>query len=284
MSVDKYEVWRGVSDLVAAEITADDESNYTTGAVFAVAGTATITKTANSSSAPVYYDNKAALAISGQGAETLTIDTSAIPLDILAHLTGQYYDENKGAIYGGGRKQKYFAVGYKTQKESSDNTSSGDVYVWRLKCLFNIPDQTNNTKNDGTDSNGQQLTCTCLETTHKFNNKLDDVTDEPQSATSVVVDTTLGLANVDNFFSTVTTPDTFNSGTSYKLTITQAAGTGLQVKRNGVGLGTNSTIYAGDRLTITVTSGTITVNSQAFFSGDIHVVTGATTVVSTAAN
>lgn len=282
MSVEKYEVWRGVSDLVAAEIITDDDTGYVTDDVFPIAGAATITKTANSSTAPVYYDNKAALAIDGQGAETLTIDTSAIPLDVLAKLTGQYYDANKGAIYEGGRTPKYFAVGYKTQKVSSDNASSSDVYVWRLKCMFTIPNQTNNTKNDSTDSNGQQLTCTCLYTNHTFTNKPDPVTGAATSATAVTVDTTLGLANISGFFSTVKTPDNLTGSTAYTLSITAATGTGLNVKRGGVSLGNNTAIYAGDRLTITVLSGTITVNTQPFYSGDVHVVSGNTAVVSTA--
>ena len=56
----------------------------------------------------------------------------------------------------------------------------------------------------------------------------------------------------------------------------------MSVKRNGVELANGATIYAGDELQITVTGGTCTVNSDAWFSGDIHVVSGNTAVVSTA--
>ena len=50
--------YRGVSDLVAAEVLTDDDDNgYTTGDVFAIAGVAEISKTTDSSNEAHYYDN-----------------------------------------------------------------------------------------------------------------------------------------------------------------------------------------------------------------------------------
>lgn len=281
MAVDSYEVWRGVKDLVAAEVLTDTEAELTYGEVFPVAGTASISKTVNASSARVYYDNKAALVINGESAEEITIECSALPLDVLAKITGQYYDEQRGALYEGGRETRYFAIGYKTEKESSDPDKAGDVYVWRLKGAFAIPDETNNTKDDSTDSNGTTLVYSGVFTNHKFANK-PDKNGDPQPATSCVCDTTLGKADVSGFFDEVTTPDTLTAKPAYELTITAAANTTVTVKRNGVALETGATIYNGDRLEISVTGGTITVNDSAFISGDIHVVRGNVTVVSTA--
>lgn len=280
--LEKYEVWRGISDLVAAEVLVDTAAAFTTGAVFPIAGSASISKTVNSSNSPVYYDNGPRLMISSEGPETITIEASAVPLDVLAKITGQYYDDARGALYGGGREVRYFAIGYKAKKQSSEAAGNGDVYVWRLKGAFTIPDETHKTINDSTDSNGTTLTYSGIYTTHKFANK-PDANGEPQPATSCIVDTTMGLADVEGFFDAVTTPDTLVAKTAYKLTISQAAGTTVTVKRGGVTLANNADIYAGDHLTITVTGGTVTVNSVAFTSGDIHVVAGATTVASTAA-
>lgn len=97
-----------------------------------------------------------------------------------------------------------------------------------------------------------------------------------------MVDVAKNLANVDNFFDTVTTPDTLTGKTAYKLTITQDTGTVVTVKRGNQTIANNADIYTGDQLTITVTGGTVEVNSDAWISGDIHVVTGNVTVVSTA--
>lgn len=263
--------WRGVEGLVAAEVLTDNDTDgYTTGDVFAIAGVAEISRQTDSANEAHYYDNIPAIVVSSTSADEVTINTSAIPLDVYAEITGQTYDDDTGALIEGPRDVKYFAIGYITQKENGD-----PVYVWRYKGTFNIPSQTNSTINDGTDANGQELTYTGISTTHKF-------TKTGKGAKSLNVDVAKQLANVDNFFDAVVTPDTLAPKTSYSLTITQAAGTTVTVKRGNTALATGATIYSGDVLTISVTGGTVTVNSTAFISGNMHVVTGNVTVVSTA--
>ncbi|MBR4210183.1 MAG: hypothetical protein IKQ96_08230 [Lachnospiraceae bacterium] len=267
--------YRGVSDLVAAEVLVDDNSSeeghgYVTGSVFAIAGIAEVSRTTDSSNEAHYYDNIPAVVVSNSSSDELTLTTSAIPFDVLAFITGQDYDAATGAMIEGARKMRYFALGYRTKKTNGD-----EVYVWRLKGTFNIPDTTNSTENDSTDANGQELVYTGISTTHKF-------TKTGKGAKALNVDCGKELANVTNFFSNVTTPDTLTAKTSYKLTISEAANTTITVKRNGQTLANNDNIYAGDQLLITVTGGTLTVGGVAFTSGDIHVVTAATTVASTA--
>jgi len=263
--------WRGVEGLVAAEVLTDNDTDgYTTGDVFAIAGVAEISRTTDSSNEAHYYDNIPAIVISSTSADEVTINASAIPLDVYAAITGQYYDEDTGALIEGPRDVKYFAIGYITQKENGD-----PVYVWRYKGTFNIPSQTNSTVNDGTDANGQEIVYTGISTTHKF-------VKTGKGAKSLNVDVAKNLASVTNFFDAVVTPDTLVGKTSYKLTISQAANTTVSVKRGGIALATNADIYSGDVLTITVTGGTVTVNGTGFISGDMHVVTGAVAVVSTA--
>lgn len=262
--------WRGVTDLVAAEVTEDSSENYTTGTVFEIAGVASIEKSTDGSSEAHSYNNIPAVVVSGRGADTLTINVSALSLEVQARLNGQEYDSTLGAMIEGEPEQKYFAIGYKTQKV--DGT---EVYVWRYKGSFAPIGSTHNTIDNGTTANGQELTYTGIATTHKF-------TKTGKGATGINVDLGLDLADVDDFFATVTTPDTLVPKTSYKLTITQAANTTVTVKRGSQTLANNADIYAGDELKITVTGGTVTVGGVAFTSGDIHVVTGATAVVSTA--
>ena len=263
--------WRGVEGLVAAEVLTDNDTDgYTVGEVKSIAGVARIERTVNSETAPHYYDNIPAVIIVSQGADTITADVSAIPLDIAAWLTGQIYDADTGAVYEGKRQPKYFAVGYKTKKSNGD-----EVYVWRLKCSCTVPDQENNTENDSTDANGQQIVFTGISTTHKFEKT-------GEGAKAVVVDVAKNLADVSAFFDTVNTPDTLTAKTEYTLTISQAANTTVTVKRGSATLGNNAKIHAGDQLKISVTGGTVTVNSTAFISGDIHIVAGNTTVASTA--
>lgn len=264
--------YRGVEGLVAAEILTDDNTTgYTVDDVFAIAGVAEISKSVEQSSEAHYYDNMAAIVIDSVGADEISISASAIPLEVQAKLTGQKYMSGKGALIEGEAYRPYFALGYKTQK-----TDGSEVYVWRYKGKFQLGDETNTTKDDGTDANGQELTYTGINTTHKFTQN------DNKGAKALVVDVSKDLADVSNFFSTVVTPDTLTGKTAYKLTKTQGAGTTLSVKRNGVELANNADIYAGDQLVITFSGGTCTVGGVSWASGDIHIVTGATTVVTTA--
>lgn len=196
--------YRGIEGLVAAEVLSDDnedgaEHGYRTGNIFAIAGVAEISKTTDSSNEAHYYDNIPAVVVSNTASDTVTISTSAIPFDVLAELTGQEYDATTGAYIEGQRDFKYFAIGYKAKKTNGD-----EVYVWRYKGTFNVPDQTNTTENDGTDANGQELVYTGISTTHKF-------TKTGKVAKALNVDLGKDLANVETFFDSVTTPDTLQA-------------------------------------------------------------------------
>ena len=193
--------YRGVEGLVAAEVLKDNNETgegegYVTGPVFAIAGVAEISKTTESSNEPHYYDNIPAIVVSNTSADEVTINASAIPMDVCGTLTGQYYDDATGSLIEGDRALRYFALGYKTKK-----TNGNEVYVWRYKGTFNVPDQTNVTEDDGTDANGQELVYTGISTKHKF-------TKTGKGAKAINVDVAKDLANVSTFFDTVTTPDT----------------------------------------------------------------------------
>lgn len=267
--------WRGIEGLVCAEVLTDDNESgsghgYVTGDVFAIAGIAELSRTTESSNESHYYDNMPAIVISSTGADEVTISASAIPFDVLAKITGQVYDDDLGALIEGTRDTKYFAIGYKTKKTNGD-----EVYVWRYKGTFNIPDSTHATENDGTDANGQEIVFTGIQTTHKF-------TKTGKGAKALNVEVAKNLADVSEFFDAVTTPDTLVAKTTYTLTITEGDGTEVTVTKGGVALETGTSIQSGDALTISVTGGTITVNGTAFISGNTHNVTGNVAVVSTA--
>lgn len=200
--------YRGVEDLVAAEVLSDNnaaEEGYKTGEVFGIAGVAEISKSTSSSNESHYYNNMPAVVVSSTGADEVTLSVSAIPLEILAKITGQKYDELTGTLIEGERETKYFAIGYKTKKTNGDY-----VYVWRLKGTFNIPESTHATENDGTDANGQELTYTGINTTHKFE-KVTDKNGNKKGAKAINVDVAKGLADVSTFFDEVTTPDTLQA-------------------------------------------------------------------------
>ena len=187
--------YRGVEGLVYAEVTEDSDGAYTTGAVKTLAGVAEISRTTDVSNEVHYYDNIPAVIVSSNASDEVTCSVSAIPMNVLADITGQVYDNDTGSFIEGERITKYFALGYKTKKTNGD-----EVYVWRYKGTFDVPDSTHVTENDGTDANGQEVVYTGVSTTHVF-------TKTGQRAKAINVDVGLGKADVTHFFDTVVTPD-----------------------------------------------------------------------------
>lgn len=187
--------YRGVEGLVYAEVTEDSTENFTTGEVKEFAGVAELTKATETSSEAHYYDNMPAVVIESTGSDEVTASVSAIPLNVLADITGQVYDEATEMFIEGARENKYFALGYKTKKTNGD-----EIYVWRLKGTFSIPESAHATEDDSTDANGQEITYTGISTTHKFEKT-------GKGAKAVNVNATNGKADVSTFFEAVQTPD-----------------------------------------------------------------------------
>lgn len=267
--------FRGCKNLVFAEVTKDDSTGYQTGAVHVLAPVAEISKSVETSSEAHYYDNKAAIVINSEGADTVTFTIAVPDPETYALLTGRTYDSTKKMFIESERVQKYFAVGYILGEigEGED-----ERFVWRYKGSFSIPDETSATKNDGTDANNLSLEFSGIYTQYEFANGKG--TGSAGAAKAMFIRESDHVANASEFFATVATPDTVFP--AYTLTITQATGTTVTVTRNGVALSNNAPILSGDVLTISVTGGTVKVNNVSHTSGSTYTVTGDTTVVSTA--
>lgn len=194
MEIQEY---RGIRGLVCAEVTTDTTEKFECDTPFGVAGVAELSRTTETTNESHYYDNVPAIVIESTGADEVTITASAIPFDVLAKITGQTYDEAKGMFVEGERQSKYFAIGYITEK-----TDGTEIFVWRLKGKFNIPDSTHATKDDGAEANGQEIVFTGINTTHKFS------TIGNKTAKAVNVDTSVNKVVEADFFAEVQTPDT----------------------------------------------------------------------------
>lgn len=195
--------FRGCKKLVFAEVTTDTATAYETGEVSALAPVAEISKTVETSSEAHYYDNKAAIVINSEGADTVTF-TIAIPDDAtLAKITGRTYDETKKMFVESQRETKYFAVGYILGEAGE---GEDERYVWRYKGTFNIPDETSATKDDGTGANNMSLEFTGIYTDHEFTNGKG--TGKKGSAKASFVRASSNVATETQWFAEVATPDT----------------------------------------------------------------------------
>ena len=123
----EYVEFRGVDNLVYAEVLKDTTEEFETGEVKELAGAGEISKSASTNSGTSYYDNVPAIVINSEGPDTITITSSVPLLATLAELTGKMIDTQTGAMIEVESEPKYFALGYKFQK-----TDGTERYVWRM--------------------------------------------------------------------------------------------------------------------------------------------------------
>ena len=112
----EYFEWRGVENGVYAEVISDTSEGITFGEVKEFTGLSEVGKSTESSNEAHYYDNIPAIIVSSTGADTISLNTSGLPLSMVADITGQMYDSTTGMLVEKERDPKYFALGYVTEK------------------------------------------------------------------------------------------------------------------------------------------------------------------------
>lgn len=205
MALDKIVEYRGCKGLVFAEITNDDNETgtghgYITGTVKDLAGVAEISKTVSVSKVSKYYDNVAAIVITGEGEDVVTLTTSIPSLPVQAAINGRVYDSTLKMYIECPIVNKYYAVGY-----IIEDTDGTEYYIWRHKGYFVSPDETSATKDDGTDGNNMSIEFHGIYTIHEFANGGGSGVKKNIKSFKMENDGTLDLSA---FFATVTSPDT----------------------------------------------------------------------------
>jgi phi13 family phage major tail protein len=191
--------YRGVSDLVYAEVIFDTNKRYYTGPIRPLSPVATVARETANNSKTSYYDNQPMVVITSTGADTIQLTIAPPELSILSDITGQRFKGDSGSMIECEKVDRDFALGYKYQ-----GTDGRTRYSWRYKGKFSIPNETYNTKDDGTDTGNVTITYTGVSTTYKFS--ADGV-----GAKGIVVDDSLGKLDYDRFLTKVWTPDSIQS-------------------------------------------------------------------------
>ena len=251
--------FRGVDNLYVAEVIRDDEEAYVCGNPVHLAPVAEIGKSVDSSSEAHYYDNKAMIVVNSESADTITLTLAPPALDKLAQMIGKSFDPVTGMMVDCPRKNQYFAIMYRTK-----GTDGGYRYVSRLKGQFNIPEETVQTENDGTDTTNTQIEFTGIYTEYEFTKGIYDGSSWSKSGVKgIVVDARYGLANLSNFFAQVQTPDSVSASGTVNVTGVSLAPSTLSF----------DTIDDTAELTATVTPASATDKSVTYESSDTGVAT-----------
>lgn len=241
--------FRGVDSLYIAEVTQDDSEGYITATPIYLSPVAEVSKATESNSEAHYYDNKAMIVVNSESADTISITMAPPVLSKLAKITGKSFDETTGMMVDSVRQNKYFALMYRTK-----GTDGAYRYVSRLKGTFNIPEDTHNTEDDGTEATNTSIEYTGIYTEYEFNKGVYNGSSWSKgSAKGIVIDTRYGLADVSNFFTQVQTPDTIT---------TNPAVTGIGVVPSSVTLEIDETATLTATLTPNGATGTITWTSS----------------------
>lgn len=196
--------FRGVDQFHVAKVTKDDATSYETATPEYWAPVQEIGKTTEASNEAHYYDNKAMIVVSSESADEIQIVMAPPELKKLATMIGKSFDATTGMLVDGERNNDYYAISYRTK-----GTDGKYRYVSRLKGTFSIPEESNQTENDGTDTTNTSITFTGIFTTHEFTKgKYNGTSWEKGAAKGIVVDERYGLADLSTFFETTQTPDT----------------------------------------------------------------------------
>lgn len=241
MSEQQVFEFRGVDNFYFAEVTKDDADGYVCGTPIHIP-VQEVGKTTDSSSEAHYYDNKAMIVVNSESADTITLTLAPPSLDKLAKMIGKSFDETTGMMIDSPRQSKYFAIMYRTK-----GTDGAYRYVSRLKGQFNIPEESNTTENDGTDTTNTQIEFTGIYTEHEFTKGIyDGEAWEPAGVKGIVVDSRYAKADLSNFFTQVQTPDTIES------TVISVTGVSVAPTSKSVAIGATTTLTA----TVTPTNAT----------------------------
>lgn len=188
--------WRGIRNLVAAELQTDTAQEIAWGAPFPLCAVSKLAKSTESSTASKHYSNRSALHRRSRGADEVSIDASGIADDKRARALGEVYDEALGMYVAGNPGRGLLALGYIIK-----DTNGVEYGVWRLKGVMSYPETEHNTDDDGTDSTGETLTYTGQQTLHKFAYK-------GKAAKAVRIPLDKFPGGEAAFFAQVQTPDT----------------------------------------------------------------------------
>jgi len=195
---DQYGEFIGVEDVYIAEVQQDDADGYAADTPEYLAPAADITGSPAINSATQYYDNKPRVTYVSEGPTEHKIVVQGLSAEMMARLTGKYYNDANGRVYDTGEPNPPdFALMFKFNKGAD-----GYRYYSFLKGTFAGGAEQATTKKDSIEPKTYELTYTAVTTIHKFT-----VNGEQKSMKRVFGDTADAAFDPTGWYTQVQTPD-----------------------------------------------------------------------------
>lgn len=197
---------RGIQNVYVAEVLCDDnetgeEHGYKTGTPYHLIPAGEMSRNADNEKQDIFFDNAVFATVGKEGATEISITGAALRPDALAKLNNKDIDDTTGAIVDSGAfKPKYFAL----LGETNNIDGTSELFSF-LKGTFAIPEQSDKTEDDSTDTNGMTLTFSAIRTQHVFSLK-------NERCKRVVIDTSVTeLKSGKSWTEQVVTPDNLST-------------------------------------------------------------------------
>lgn len=164
MADSEFKLRRGIHDVYAAEVTVDNEDNYTVGDIFHLIPVATLSRSVSSDKTVTYFDDHVVATVGTEGATALAFEGASLRQGQIARILGKDIDPTTGAVLDSGDYvEKYFAV-----VGVAEGLDGSDEWFSFLKGSFTAPEIDDATKDDSTNANGMTLNYSAIKTVHKF--------------------------------------------------------------------------------------------------------------------
>jgi phi13 family phage major tail protein len=192
---------RGLKDLFAAEVLTDDNGTdgYTTGTTFYLIPAGEMSRQVSTDKSPVFFDDVVFYTSGKEGETEVSITGASLRQEKIAQLLAKDIDATTGAmIDSGDYKEKYYALGGTTE-----NVDGTEEKFWFAKGTFSLSSRSDKTKDDSTDTNGDELSYNAVRTKHKFT-----YGGETKPIKKVVIDTLTSRVKANkDWTNQVVTPD-----------------------------------------------------------------------------
>ena len=193
----KFEVFRGLSNLVFAPISFDENGLEVWGKVQPLSGVQSIETALEESNEVVYFDNQPSIALTAEGDDKYTLNVSVPYISTRAMLEGKKWDNRRLAYLSTETESRYYAVGFKAGLVGTEKIQE---YYWIYKGKFTTGSISHQTEDNGTTHNTVQYTFTSVYTTRTW---------EGEPLKYMAIDSTHPMAA--DFLNFVFTPDNLSN-------------------------------------------------------------------------